>query len=53
MKIILTEEETAVFLKKIIPKEMLPEGMEVKNVEGRGYPLKEFVITVEPKADNF
>ncbi len=47
MKITLDKEEMMVLIKKSFPKELIPEGYTVIAVESKGYPEKEFIITIE------
>lgn len=47
MKISLDKEEVMILIKKAFPKEMIPEGYVVTEVESKGYPEREFIITIE------
>lgn len=47
MKIVFSEDEMVDILKGLIPNGAIMNGMKIKEVEGRGYPLKEFVISLE------
>ena len=47
MKISMDKEEMMILIKRSFPKEMIPEGYTVTGVETKGYPEKEFAITLE------
>lgn len=52
MKIIFTEDEMMEWLKRVLTANVtMVTGMKIKEVEGRGYPLREFVITLEKEGE--
>ena len=51
MKLILSSEEIMVLLKRSFPPHLIPDGYEVTGVESKGYPIKEFCISIDPKEE--
>lgn len=47
MKIIMNQEEILIVLRKSFPPELIPQGHKVVKLETKGYPEREYEITVE------
>ncbi len=47
MKRTLDKDEIMDLLKKAFPPEMIPAGYYVERLEEKGYPVKEFIVTLE------
>ncbi len=47
MKIILTVQEMKDLIKQSLPREMIPAGYKVGEIETKGYPVTKFEITIE------
>lgn len=51
MKLILNEQEMLLLVKRSFPPEMIPPGHKVEGVETKGYPIKEFIITIDKEVE--
>lgn len=51
MKIIFNQNEILELIKRSFPPEMIPKNYSVESVEVKGYPAKDFEITLEKEEE--